>query len=52
MEEFVGKRFGHWVSKINVNKESIYLGTFVNLEEAIKAREGAEIKYYGELKGH
>lgn len=48
----LNKRTGHWVSKINVKNEGIYLGTFVNLEDAIKAREEAEIKYYGELKGH
>lgn len=48
----LNKRTSHWVSNINVNKEKIYLGTFVNLEDAIKARQDAEIKYYGELKGH
>jgi hypothetical protein len=48
----LNKRTGHWVSKINVENERIYLGTFVKLEDAIKAREEAEIKYYGELKGH
>lgn len=48
----LNKNTNHWVSNINVKKEKIYLGTFVNLEDAVKAREDAEIKYYGELKGH
>lgn len=48
----LNKNTNHWVSNINVNKQKIYLGTFVHLEDAIKAREAAEIKYYGELKGH
>ena len=48
----LNKNTNHWVSNINVNKQKIYLGTFVHLEDAIEAREVAEIKYYGELKGH
>lgn len=41
-----------YVSKIRVNTKLIHLGYFDNLEDAVKARKEAEIKYnfYGEDK--
>ena len=38
-----------WQAKIGVNGEKIFLGTFQNIEDAIKARLKAEKKYYGEF---
>lgn len=36
-----------WVAKICVNQKSIHLGYFDNINDAIKAREEAEQKYFG-----
>lgn len=41
---------GKWSAEISVNNEKIRLGLFVHFEDAVKAREEAELKYYGELK--
>ncbi len=38
-----------YYAKIGVNGEKIFLGTFQNIEDAIKARLKAEKKYYGEF---
>lgn len=40
-------RQGKWSAEIHVNNEHIRLGMFVNFEDAVKAREAAELKYYG-----
>ena len=34
-----------WVVSIQVNKKYVYLGYFIDLEQAIKARKDAEVKY-------
>lgn len=39
-----------WVAKIKVNYKSIYLGSFTNKSDAIKAREEAEVTYFGEFR--
>lgn len=39
---------GKWSADITVNGTRIYLGTFDNLDDAIKARKEAEEKYFGE----
>lgn len=39
------KKSSKWISKIVVDGEYKYLGTFSNIEDAIKARKEAEIKY-------
>ena len=36
-----------WIATISVNKKTIYLGSFVNKDDAIKARKEAEKKYWG-----
>lgn len=41
------KQAGKWSAEIHVNNEHIRLGMFVNFEDAVKAREAAELKYYG-----
>ena len=41
-------RYGSWETTIAINKKSISLGHFKTFEEAIKARQEAEKKYYGE----
>ncbi|MDD4804522.1 MAG: HNH endonuclease [Candidatus Pacebacteria bacterium] len=39
-----------WRARIGINYKSIYLGTFENKLDAIKARENAEIKYFGQYR--
>ena len=41
---------GKWRAYITVNDKQIVLGSFNTEEEAIKAREEAEIKYFGEYR--
>lgn len=36
-----------WSAEIHVENQHIRLGMFVNFEDAVKAREEAELKYYG-----
>lgn len=36
-----------WSAEIHVNSEHIRLGMFINFEDAVAAREAAELKYYG-----
>lgn len=40
-----------WVARIRDGKKDVYLGYFINLDDAIKAREDAEVKY-GYHKNH
>lgn len=42
------KRNNRWRAQIVVNHKQIYLGNFVNEQDAIKVRKKAEIKYFGE----
>ena len=39
-----------WVAFISINKKLKHLGYFKNIEDAIKIRKEAEIKYYGEYR--
>lgn len=39
-----------WSSRISVNGKRIALGLYLEFEDAVLARENAEIKYYGEKK--
>ena len=41
-------KFGRYRARIMVDGKEIRLGNYVNLEDAIKARKKAEIKYFGE----
>lgn len=41
-------KFGRYRARIMVNGKEIRLGNYENLEDAIKARKEAEIKYFGE----
>lgn len=43
------KKREKWVAYINVNYKHIFLGYFNNIEDAIRARKEAEIKYFGEF---
>ena len=38
-----------WVAAVKVNKKNKYLGSFIDKEDAIKARLTAEAEYYGEF---
>ena len=44
-----GNRENKWISIIMVNRKQIYLGSFYNFEDAVKARKDAEKKYFGEF---
>lgn len=37
-----------WIAQIFVNRKHLYLGSFTNFEDAVKARKQAEEKYFGE----
>lgn len=39
-----------WIANIKVNYKNIYLGCYDNIKDAIKARQDAEIKYFGEYR--
>lgn len=39
-----------WVANIKVNRKTIFLGRFDNIEDAYKARLEAEEKYFGEYR--
>lgn len=39
-----------WIANIKVNYKNIYLGRYDNIKDAIKARQDAEIKYFGEYR--
>ena len=39
-----------WMARIKVNYKQIFLGYYDTLEEAIKVREQAEIRYFGEYR--
>ena len=43
------KQYQKWVSYINVNKKTTYLGRFADKYDAVKTRLQAELKYYGEF---
>jgi hypothetical protein len=38
---------GKWSAEIHVDNEHIRLGMFTNFDDAVKAREEAELRYYG-----
>lgn len=42
------KMTGKWQVNISVNKKTIYLGLYENIEDAIRVRKEAEEKYFGE----
>jgi hypothetical protein len=44
------KRVNKWTAAIIFKKKQIHLGYFENFDDAVAAREAAEIKYFGELK--
>ena len=43
-------RDNRWVAQIVVNGKNKFLGNHKTKEDAIKAREEAEIKYFGEFR--
>lgn len=46
------KKYGKWEVKISHNKKQLYVGMFENFEDAVAARQQAEIEYYGGIIGH
>lgn len=44
------KSEGKWKAYISYNHKRIHLGTFIKYEDAVKAREEAEDKYFGEYQ--
>ena len=43
------KNLKKWAARITYNYNTLYLGSFDNIEDAIKARKEAEKKYWGDL---
>ena len=43
------KKDNRWIAYISFDKQFHYLGSFKCVEDAIKARESAEIEYYGSI---
>lgn len=41
---------GSWRATIGFESRQIHLGVFLSYEDAVKAREEAEIKYLGKVK--
>lgn len=41
------KNLGKWVARITVNRCRLQLGNYLDIEDAIAAREAAELKYFG-----
>lgn len=41
---------GKWRSNIVVDKKQIYLGDYENFQDAVDARERAELQYFGRIK--
>lgn len=46
---YFSNRENKWKAYINFNKKRLYLGTFVNIDDAILARKNAEIEYFGDF---
>lgn len=44
------KKANKWISQISKNRKHFFLGYHINIEDAIKARKEAEIKYFGEFR--
>jgi len=44
------KKTENWMAYIRLNYKFINLGYYTNIDDAIKAREKAEDKYFGEFK--
>lgn len=38
-----------WIARIGIDHKKIYLGSFINKDDAIRARLNAEAKYFGEF---
>ena len=45
-------KYGNYRSRTTVDYKEIHLGTFQTVDEAVKARKDAEIKYFGEFAPH
>lgn len=44
------KNTNKWIAEIRINKNKIYLGSFIDINDATKAREEAEKVYFKEFK--
>ena len=44
------KASNKWLAQIVVNKQNVYLGIYEDIDDAIKARKDAEIKYFGDYR--
>lgn len=46
----IDKKTGKYIAQIRSKGKDMYLGTFANIEDAIKVRREAESKYFGEFR--
>lgn len=44
------KRNNKWLASIMVDRKSLFLGRFSELDDAVKTRKLAELKYFGEFR--
>ena len=44
------KKLGTYRAYITINRKQIHLGSFATIDEAVKAREAAEEKYFGPFR--
>lgn len=43
------KRNNRWIADINYKGKPLYLGSYINITDAIKVRKKAEVLYFGQL---
>ena len=43
------KGINKWIASIRVNKQAIHLGSYLDFDKAVSAREQAEKKYFGDF---
>ena len=46
----VRRKGNKWSSYIGVNGKYVHLGNFYNFEDAVRVREDAEVKYFGDYR--
>jgi hypothetical protein len=44
-----GKHVNKWIVQLSVNQHNMYLGCFTEIDDAIRTRLNAEVKYFGEF---
>ena len=45
----LNKKSGNWVARISVDQKRVALGSYADIKDAVRARQLAEIKYFGKI---